>query len=293
MIRVLLAAFLLATGMLAFMSINSEAREQFDRVRVVYMKPTKSEHEQLLLGLQNDNTLTRMRELLSPLRLPHTLTLKLKECGGDLNAWYQDNIITICYDYLAFILKNAESPPEQLGLTRKSAFVGALVDLILHEVGHAVFDMLNIPLFGREESAADMFSAYIMLQFSPRDAHQLINATAYLSGTEARRDQKLMPTASDYANTHGLPAQRYFNLLCIAYGSNPKIFTIGKLPNDRAEGCEDEYNQVRHAFAVLIEPHLDQNVLKNITARKWFDFEDAAQPSSSASARANPHNEEP
>ena len=51
--------------------------------------------------------------------------------------------------------------------------------MFLHETGHAVFDILKVPVFGREEDAADLFSAYIMLQFGKEDAHRLILGSAY------------------------------------------------------------------------------------------------------------------
>jgi Putative metallopeptidase len=45
-----------------------------------------------------------------------------------------------------------------------------------------------------------------------------------------------------FADVHGLPSQRYYNLLCRAYGADPKLFedvvTYGRLPPERAEGCE-------------------------------------------------------
>jgi len=282
MTRALLLLFVLLAGMLTFVPKRSEARDKPDQVRVVYAQPKNPAHEKLREALRKAKALEKMHDLMSPLRLPRKLTLKLESCNGELNAWYDDDVVTVCYDYLAFIMENAARVPEKLGLTPKAALVGASLDLVLHEVGHAVFDMLDIPVFGREEDAADMFSAYIMLQFTPRDARQLIIATAYLSATEARRDQKPVLSLKDYANEHELPAQRYFNLMRMAYGSNPKIFadvlTLGKLPKSRAEGCEDEYDQIKYAFATLIKPHVDRGLLKKVRAKKWFDLGNIARP---------------
>ena len=42
---------------------------------------------------------------------------------------------------------------------------GVCVIGVLHELGHALFHKYDIPLFGREEDAADQFAAYFMLQF--------------------------------------------------------------------------------------------------------------------------------
>ena len=42
-------------------------------------------------------------------------------------------------------------------------------------MGHAVFDTLNVPLFGQPEDAADEFSTYMMLSFGKQDARRLIH----------------------------------------------------------------------------------------------------------------------
>ena len=64
------------------------------------------------------------------------------------------------------------------------------------------------------------------------------------------------PKLKDFASVHGTPAQRLFNLLCLAYGSDPKTFAgireMDLLPKDRADGCEGEYRQVDHAIRKLI-----------------------------------------
>lgn len=276
-------AFFLTLALLAslFVAVSrGKADERPDQVRVVYAPPKTAAHGQLRDELQQSRMLREIPEFLSPLRLPRRLTLRLEDCNGELNAWYEADVITICYDYLAFIKENAAKAPEPLGITPKAAFVGASLDLVLHEVGHAAFDMLKIPVFGREEDAADMFSAYIMLQFTPEDARKLIRATAYLSASEARRDQHPMPSLNDFASEHELPAQRYFNLLCMAYGSDPETFagavSIGKLPASRAKGCRHEYERIKYAFATLIMPHVDRDLLEKIRAKTWFDFDDDA-----------------
>jgi hypothetical protein len=67
---------------------------------------------------------------------------------------------------------------------------------------------------------------------------------------------------STQADEHGTPAQRLYNLLCIAYGSDKEAFADvvkkGYLPPDRAERCEDEFQQVDYAYRTLIAPHVDK-----------------------------------
>ena len=67
---------------------------------------------------------------------------------------------------------------------------------------------------------------------------------------------------SKFSNVHGTPAQRFFSVLCIAYGADQKSFAdvVEKkyLPKDRADGCVDEYEQAAFAFKTLIDPHIDK-----------------------------------
>jgi hypothetical protein len=42
-----------------------------------------------------------------------------------------------------------------------------------------MFHLLEIPIFGREEDAADQFAAYILLQFGKERAPRLIKGAAY------------------------------------------------------------------------------------------------------------------
>jgi hypothetical protein len=77
-------------------------------------------------------------------------------------------------------------PPETTaaGVTPIDAIVGPLFDTSLHEFAHALFEMLRVPVLGREEDAADQVSAYIMLQLGKVEARRLIETSA----SELRRN---------------------------------------------------------------------------------------------------------
>ena len=82
---------------------------------------------------------------------------------------------------------------------------------------------LKIPLFGREEDAADQFSTYIMLRFDKEEARRLILGSAYQYKGDLSSPTVTM-AQQKFADEHGTPAQRFFNLLCMAYGADPKLF---------------------------------------------------------------------
>jgi len=238
-----------------------------NQIRVEYVLPKNPAHQSIYERVKAAHSLELIQKLLSPIRLPHPLLLKVSGCDGESNAWYDDEGVTVCYEYLADILKKAPEQTLPSGVTPEDAVNGPFLDVFLHETGHAVFDLLKVPVFGREEDAADSFSAYITLQLGKEDAHKLIMGSAY-----QYQDDLLSPQVSlaltKFADEHGIPVQRYFDLLCIAYGADQKLFADvvekGYLPKDRAEGCEGEYEQTAFAFKKLIDPYIDKKVQKKV-----------------------------
>jgi hypothetical protein len=274
----LIGSLVTLSGCVATDPLRDGPPAKTDQVRVVYVAPKDEKHQAILAMLRERSVDERLRELLSPIRLPRRLTVKFEGCDGVANAYYEDDAVTICYEYLEFVLHSAPEQTTPGGLTPANALIGPTVDVILHEVGHAVFDMLEIPVLGREEDAADLFSAYILLQFDPADAQHLIRGTAFLGAKEAAEAQKKQIAIKDFADEHGLPAQRYFTLLCVAYGSDPKAYadavSRGGLTKERAEeSCPGEYAALERAFRTLILPHVDQALLKEVRAKVRFQFD--------------------
>jgi hypothetical protein len=237
------------------------------QIRVEYDLPKNPAHQSIYERLKQVRALERMQTLLSPFRLPRPLLLKVSGCDGVSNAWYDEGFVTVCYEYLADLLKNALEQTLPSGITQEDAILGPFMDVFLHETGHAVFDQLKVPVIGREEDGADLFSAYIMLQFGKEDARRLIMATAYQYKADVVSPQVPL---TKYADVHGIPAQRFFNVLCLAYGADEKLFADvvekGYLPKERAEGCYMEYEQAVFAFKKLIGPYIDQNLAKKVLA---------------------------
>jgi hypothetical protein len=245
-----------------------------DRIQISYVQPKNSTHENLFRLLKELRVLERFKGLLSALRLPRPLLLKIEGCDGVSNAWYGQDAVTVCYEYLDDILQNAPKETTPAGVTRADAIVGPTLEVFLHEVGHAVFDYLAVPILGREEDAADQFAAYLMLQFASSDARRLMLGVAYSYNIDASK-----PSAkkNPFADDHGLPAQRFYNVLCIAYGADPKLFAdfVEKeyLPKERAEACADEYEQVAFAMKKLIQPYIDQPQARRVRAKQWLRFD--------------------
>ena len=83
------------------------AKYKPNQIRVEYVLPKNPAHQSIYERLKEARALERIQKLLSPLRLPRPLLLKVSGCDGVSNAWYDEGFVTVCYEYLADILKNA------------------------------------------------------------------------------------------------------------------------------------------------------------------------------------------
>jgi hypothetical protein len=242
-----------------------------------YQDPADAGQKNIRDRLQALRILERLSEFLSPLRLPRPLTLTVRGCDGQVNAFYWRDRVMVCYEYFNFLLKIAPEMPTPEGLTRHEALAGMTADVFLHETGHAVFDMLEIPFLGREEDAADQYSAYILLQRAKEDARRLILGVAYLGSKQAQQE---MASMGQQADIHELPAQRYYNVLCMAYGEDQNLFADAiqywHLPETRAKNCRYEYLRYQYAFRTLIDPYVDHALVEKLNPKRLLNFDSGA-----------------
>jgi hypothetical protein len=255
------------------MATTALAASKVNRVSVRYVPPKNPVHQEIYTDLKQRGALEKLQKLLGPFRLPRTLRISLTGCDGEADAFYEDAAITICYEYIYELIKNMPQDPLPGGIAPFDTVIGPVFEVSLHEFAHALFDMLELPVFGREEDAADQVAAYTLLQFGESEARRLIAGTAYAYHMdETKIDQ--CRSIEDYADEHGTPAQRFFNVLCIAYGADTKLFSDivseGHLPKSRAEFCEEEYEQVQDAVDLLIIPHIDLDLADEVMDRAWL-----------------------
>ena len=227
--------------------------------------------------LKQRHLLERFSLFLAPLKLPITLRLRTTQCN-EVNAFYDpaNSAIILCYEYIADIVDNAPTATTPEGITRAEAIIGQIVGGLLHEAGHAISNLLRLPVLGREEDTADQIAAYVMLQFGRDIARTLIKGKSF--GWHQRRQ-----TTSLYWGPHSTALQRRQTFLCLAYGSDPAGFEdfVKKhrwLPAPRAANCAAEYQRVQHAFRLTILPHLDLDLVEKIRKQPWLLPDDATSP---------------
>ena len=247
---------------------------QNSKIEIAYDEPTSGEFFDVYQRLKKRQTLERLKGFLSPLRLKRKLILRHKQCNT-VNAFYSpgDNSLNLCYDFFADLEKKVAAQPVVKGFSKEQALVGGFIGVALHEMGHGVVNLLEIPVFGREEDAADQIAAFTVMQFGPQLGRYLIRGAAQMW---LAKDQAWERTA--FSDEHGTERQRYYNFLCLGYGADPATFKDivdqGLLPKERAADCGREYQRVKNAFTKTILPFVDLDMMKKVQATSWLRPED-------------------
>jgi len=220
--------------------------------------------------LVKSQALEELRVFLSPLRLPADLNIRGDACDGAARRPYDASTrtVTICYEMIARILDVANGASDATAQERNQAILGTTVEALFHETAYALFDLFDVPLWGRIDDAADRLTAFVMTQFGEDNARTTILGTALFFNWSARTW-----TGQDFASPESPEAQRFYNFLCIAYGADPIGFdnlkTNGALPDYRSAQCAKEYQQARKAFDLRLMPYIDADLLIKARAHTW------------------------
>jgi hypothetical protein len=270
-------------------------------------KQLSPEHAAIRERLMKRRVLEEYVEFLSPVRWPHRLRLLASDCSGGSgdSTYYMPQVyyINVCYPFVAgyekaadFLVQAQNKQKLWTPVSREALVAGMFVATLLHETGHAAFDIMEVPVFGREEDAADQMSTFLALQFGRENARTLVKGRAYFWGFESlwmkadppvtKPDPRNPNYPKDpaqqcwwdpfcaYSDEHGTAGQRMYNTLCIAYGGQPEWFKdfieARWLPPERAQNCAAEYQRVKFAFQKTILPFIDQEQMKKIQGRTWF-----------------------
>lgn len=189
------------------------------------------------------------------LALPHDIALRTKDCK-EVNAFYDpnDRSITMCFELMEHFYKIYQAAGTSESESYDKMF-DAVQFVFLHEIGHALIDAYNLPVAGNEEDAADRLSAYVNLNELGEEGIRAIFAAADAFAIESKMQK---PGKTSLAGEHLLSEQRFYNALCMIYGSDSRkysrIVTEGYLPRERAVRCPSEYKRTIESWITLLEP---------------------------------------
>ena len=267
------------------------AQLQTNRINIVYEPPKNGDLKPIYDRLQQRKVLETLQRFLSPLKLPHPLTVKTAECGALYSVYKSGSPVTICYEFVHVVEKLQPPQQEMYGyiggsglVTREMTIVGPFVQEVLHDVALAVFDILEVPVWGRAEDAADYVAAFLIVQLGTDVARTTVLGTAYFLNQlddAIRTNTNLLADVNYLGAIRPTVRQRYYNILCIAVGSDPVGFsmfvaenrapTVSDLPAGRGCHLGLEYEQVREAFkSTILEPYVDPQLLKQVKSTQWL-----------------------
>jgi hypothetical protein len=244
--------------------------------------------------LQRRRILEEYSQFMSPLRLKEPLSISTEECGVVISDYNQHtHHIRLCYEFLDLIENEAAVPQAKLpppyndpkkypglglmpGYSRAEVIVGGIIQVTLHETGHAIFDIQNIPRLGREEDAADEISGLVMLQFGKSISRTLIRGT--IDVWHHIQSKYGFNERASLGDVHSLSIERAVNYLCLAYGQDAPSFedlAIQWIPKQRRDNCKYEYDSAFLAFKKTVLPFVDMEQLKKVQAMPILQPDDS------------------
>jgi hypothetical protein len=165
------------------------------------------------------------------------------------------------------------------------AFVqGNVLGTLYHEIGHAMIDVLQLPVLGQEEDAADTLAVVLTHNlWEEEDARSVATATALsflLTAGEGNEPA--------YWGVHGPDEQRFFNTVCLFYGADPDaradFAKENELPSERAEYCPEEFTLADESWGGLLA---DVELVEGVAPTASFRFVDPEDGSDVAALLAD------
>lgn len=234
----------------------AQAQSTDGRVKVEYEPAQTPLYQSVSEALRRDQSFEATAESLSQFFvLPRDITLSFQECRTNVTHYNAaESLIVLCYELLESFRQDFESL-ESVTVEESPYWAISVGQFVfLHEIGHALIHDWNLPVLGREEDAADQF-ATVVLSLSGRDSLRLAWQTA-LQLLIASRNQPDQPLAW---GEHSSPLQRFYNIACLSYGSDPTEYddlseTI--MPISQRDRCVVQSQQIARSWIQLIQPYI-------------------------------------
>ncbi|MFE6839751.1 DUF4344 domain-containing metallopeptidase [Streptomyces sp. NPDC057705] len=223
--------------------------------------------------LQDNEVLERVAGFVNDrIALSYDVPVIAKSCGGANASWDpQARNITYCYELVEETrpifeeqaAREGSGSPAERAEAVDDDIIGFSNGVLLHELGHGLVDMYDLPITGKEEDAVDQLATLLLATGGERHidyAVSTLNTWGALADAQEAGDLSGL-----FSDEHSLSAQRFYNEICWLYGSDPEAFRSvvisvgnpdGVLPELRAEGCRHEYEQIKKSWNRLLEPYL-------------------------------------
>ena len=187
--------------------------------------------------------------------LPANIAIRFEE--GDGPAYYEDDrTIVMNYDFVqnaveVFAGSDADLRNEEVA----DNVLGVIEFVLYHEMGHALINVYDLPVTGKEEDSVDALATVVAV-ITDRQTIALAGIDLFNAWAEERGEL----SEEDFWDEHSLDEQRMYAIICWLYGSDPKLFKdlakAVEMDADREDACQADWQRQYHAWSKLLENHL-------------------------------------
>ncbi len=229
------------------------------KVTITYEKATNAQEQEILQLIQNSGVVESVVTFINEeFLLDRSINLIIGR-GEFPFADFDHKEIFIPFSFVESVFDTfAES---QQGANTHQAAMNVLTHIILHEFGHMLVLMYDIPVVGREEDAVDAFATVSLIHFN-EEGIDIVKHVAEYYGLDKENIKILRKW--DFMDEHSLSLQRHYQISCHLYGSDPQKFK--SLPRKigfskrRSELCIEEYRRVSASWLNLLKPYLHNSM---------------------------------
>ncbi len=230
------------------------------RIKVVYGKTKDRNSNELMQAYRQYKFFETFADIVtSEINLPRDLTIVVTDCGM-ANSFYraQEHQIFMCNELVkenyALLVKKSHTEEKAMEVA-----LMASIFYFYHEFGHAIIHELDLPIVGQEEDVADRFAATFLLINDPSETKS-ISGEILMAAAKLFKLESTTPTHSDFQNEHALSQQRFYNIVCMLYGTAPdryrKLVVKLNYEETRLERCQMESSSIFNGWKRLLQPYL-------------------------------------
>ena len=245
--------------MLLSLSIIIPASSNND-IKINFLKTANYDEELIKKTIENSNSLAILLNTLNKeFDFKNKIIIEIGDNNGPLYS-RKTNKILIPYSFYQEIYNMFKKVDNyKRGISSKEATIDVLMQTILHELAHALIEIYNLPVVGKQEDIADSFAAVILMEFFEKGDEVLLTTSDMFklySNTDTLSHK-------DFINEHTLNIQRFYDSICYIYGSAPlkyeNLLENLNYSQDRKLLCKEDYIKNVNSWFRLFKNYFNKN----------------------------------
>jgi hypothetical protein len=241
----------------------------FGEVQVKYSSPKEKNNKEIKKWLVDEDIIKNLVETVNrEIKIDDKLTIFIKD--GD-SAYYdpENHQIIITYNFITEVRERFKNEHKDEGEENWELYTqDAIEHTFYHELGHALIDILDLPVLGKEEDAVDDFGV-LMLLFTTENGEERVLSAAELFFLEGEDIEEFLP--EDFMDEHSLDDQRGYRSLTLIYGSNPIEYGyIAKeleFNEEQKEVAKEIFDKQKRSWLTVLKPYLKDGTLLDIYSK--------------------------